>query len=63
TSGDSYVAHDLFVDWTPQQGPLEGFTVGLAVENVTDATYRPNLQLDNAAGRSVKLALTREISW
>lgn len=63
TSGDSYVTHDLFLDWTPQQGPLEGFTVSLAVENVTDATYRPNLQLDNAAGRSVKLALTREISW
>ncbi|MFP4274055.1 MAG: TonB-dependent receptor domain-containing protein [Paracoccaceae bacterium] len=63
TSGDSYVTHDLFVDWTPETGPLEGFTLAFAVENLTDETYRPNLQLDNEAGRNFKIALTREITW
>ncbi|WP_371056295.1 TonB-dependent receptor domain-containing protein [Rhodosalinus sp. K401] len=63
TNGDSYVTHDLFLDWTPDSGPLEGMTVNLAVENVTDATYRPNLQLDNAPGRTFKIALTKEFDW
>jgi hemoglobin/transferrin/lactoferrin receptor protein len=63
TSADGYVTHDLFLDWTPERGPLEGITVNLAVENLTDASYRPNLQLDEAPGRSFKVALTREFSW
>ena len=63
TSGDSYLTHDLFLDWTPDSGPLEGMTVNVAVENVTDATYRPNLQLDNAPGRTFKIALTKEFDW
>jgi hemoglobin/transferrin/lactoferrin receptor protein len=63
TTADGYVAHDLFLDWTPERGPLEGVTVNLAVENLTDASYRPNLQLDQAPGRSFKVALTREFSW
>ncbi|WP_371059702.1 TonB-dependent receptor domain-containing protein [Rhodosalinus sp. 5P4] len=63
TSGDSHVTHHLFLDWTPDSGPLEGMTVNLAVENVTDATYRPNLQLDNAPGRTFKIALTKEFDW
>jgi hemoglobin/transferrin/lactoferrin receptor protein len=63
TSADGYVTHDLFLDWTPDRGALEGFTVSFAVENVTDATYRPNLQLDNAPGRTFKIALTREFDW
>ncbi|WP_273522538.1 TonB-dependent receptor domain-containing protein [Rhodosalinus sediminis] len=63
TSADGYVTHDLFLDWTPERGPLEGVTVNLAVENLTDASYRPNLQLDEAPGRSFKVALTRQFSW
>lgn len=63
TSGDGYVTHDLFLDWTPERGPLEGVTVNLAVENVTDESYRPNLELDAAPGRSVKVAVTRGFSW
>ena len=63
TTADGYVTHDLFLDWTPERGPLEGVTVNLAVENLTDASYRPNLQLDEAPGRSFKVALTRQFSW
>lgn len=63
TTAPGYDVHDIFLTWTPQEGALQGFAVNLAVENVFDKTYRNNLALDNAAGRTAKLSITKQVSW
>jgi hemoglobin/transferrin/lactoferrin receptor protein len=58
-----YETHDLFVSWTPEDGPLAGFDVQVAVENVLDTPYRNNLSLDQGRGQTVKFSLARAITW
>jgi hemoglobin/transferrin/lactoferrin receptor protein len=59
TSYDGYVTHDLFLRWTPQTGLMGGFSLDMAVENLTDALYRNNLAKDNGPGRTFKVSLAR----
>ena len=54
-----YVTHDLFLRWAPDQGVLDGATLDLSVENVTDKLYRNNLATDYGQGRTLKLTLTK----
>ena len=63
TIGASHDTHDLFVTWSPEEGPLAGLDVNLSVENVFDRTYRNNLSLDNAAGRTAKLSIAKRIAF
>lgn len=62
-SYDSYVVHDLFLDWTPQNGPLQGVTFGVSVDNVLDTTYQNSLAGDNGAGRSIGLTITKAFEF
>ncbi len=62
-SGSAYDTHDLFVTWSPTQGPLAGLEVNLSVENVFDATYRNNLALDLAPGVNAKLSVGKSLTW
>jgi hemoglobin/transferrin/lactoferrin receptor protein len=59
TSAPAYDTHDLFAIWSPDRGALEGVQVNLAIDNVFDATYRNNLALDNAPGRTISLTLAK----
>ncbi len=63
TTGASYDTHDVFLTWSPDEGPLAGLDVNLSVENVFDRTYRNNLSLDNAAGRTAKLSVAKRIAF
>jgi hemoglobin/transferrin/lactoferrin receptor protein len=63
TAFADYETHDLFVSWKPENGPLAGFDVQLAVENLFDTAYRNNLSLDQGRGRTVKFSLARAITW
>ena len=63
TTGASYDTHDLFLTWSPEEGPLAGLDVNLSVENLFDRTYRNNLSLDNAAGRTAKLSVAKRITF
>ena len=63
TAFADYETHDLFVSWKPEDGPLAGFDLQLAVENVLDTPYRNNLALDQGRGRTVKFSLARAITW
>ena len=63
TTGASYDTHDIFVTWSPEEGPLAGLDVNLSVENVFDRTYRNNLSLDNAVGRTAKLSVAKRIAF
>lgn len=62
-SGAAYDTHDLFLTWSPQDGPLEGLSVDLTVENVFDASYRNNLALDAAPGRNGKISIGKTLTW
>lgn len=63
TSAPSYDTHDLFLTWAPEEGALAGLEVNLSVENVFDETYRNNLSLDNAVGRTAKLSVAKRIAF
>ena len=63
TTGASYDTHDVFLTWSPEEGPLAGLDVNLSVENVFDRNYRNNLSLDNAVGRTAKLSVAKRIAF
>lgn len=59
TSYSGYATHDVFVDWKPQQGVLEGADLRFSVSNIFDKTYQNNLAGDNGRGRTFKVTLTK----
>lgn len=63
TTAAGYATHDFFVTWKPQTEALGGLQLDLMVENAFDRLYRNNLQLDNGAGRNIKIALSKSIEW
>lgn len=63
TSAPSYNTQSLFVTWTPDEGPLAGLILNASVENIFDETYRNNLELDNAPGRTFKISLAKALDW
>ncbi|RVV98556.1 TonB-dependent receptor [Mesobaculum littorinae] len=62
-SFDSYTLHEVFVDWTPEGGALEGMNVRASVENLFDETYQNSLSGDYGRGRTYKLTLSKAIDW
>lgn len=59
TSAPAWNTHDVFATWKPDTGAMTGTEVRFGVDNLFDATYRSNLALDRAPGRTVKIALVR----
>ncbi|MFD1881190.1 TonB-dependent receptor domain-containing protein [Paracoccus pacificus] len=56
-----YGVHDIFAEWTPQDGAMAGTTVHLGIDNVTNRDYTPATWMTGPApGRNVKLTLTRK---
>lgn len=52
--------HDIYAIWEPQGGTLEGITVNMGVDNVTDRDYTPaTYQTGPAPGRNIKISLSR----
>ena len=58
-----YAVHDLFADWTPEDGRMAGWQVRASVENIFDKVYRNNLAGDDGPGRTFKLTLAKKLSW
>ncbi len=58
-----YAVHDLFADWTPEDGQMAGWQVRASVENIFDKSYRNNLAGDDGPGRTFKLTLAKKLSW
>lgn len=63
TRYSGYAVHDLFVDWTPQQGVMQGITVGFRLNNVLDTQYENSLAGDAGQGRSFEVSLTRAFEF
>lgn len=58
-----YAVHDLFMNWTPDEGRFAGLQVRAAVENLFDKQYRANLSGDDGRGRTFKLTLAKTFGW
>lgn len=54
---------DLFVNYTPERGPLAGFEFRLAVDNVFDKDFRIHPNAIQQPGRSVRLSIARDFRW
>jgi hemoglobin/transferrin/lactoferrin receptor protein len=58
-----YGKTDLFVDWSPADGPLDGFEFRLALDNVFDKDYRIHPNGIDQPGRSIRLTVARDFQW
>ena len=54
-----FAVHHLRATYRPQSGVLEGTELRVGVENLFDREYQPWLATRNAAGRNVKLTVSR----
>ena len=60
TPSDGYVVHDVYVNWTPDEGYLKDAEFRFGVDNVMDKAYREFLANDQAKGRTFKLTLAKQ---
>ena len=60
---DGYTLFDLFAQWEPEGGPLEGLRVDFGVDNVTDKEYLRHLSPLPEAGINPKVAISYVKSW
>ena len=54
---------DLFANWKPDQGALEGTEIFASIDNLFNADYRENLEYDRSKGRTFKLTLSRQFDY
>lgn len=54
-----YGVHSLRATYLPQRGLLAGTEIRVGIENIFDSYYQPHLSTRPAAGRNVKLTLSR----
>jgi hemoglobin/transferrin/lactoferrin receptor protein len=54
-----YVVHNLFLNWKPQDGALQGLQVQVGVDNLFDIDFKRHLSSLDAEGRTFKLTLAR----
>jgi hemoglobin/transferrin/lactoferrin receptor protein len=54
-----YGVHNLFLNWRPRAGALDGLDVRFAVDNLFDKQFRRHLSALDAEGRTFKLALAK----
>ena len=62
-TAEAWSTLDLFASWKPNQGPLEGTEILASVDNVFNADYRENLDLDRSKGRTFKLTLSKQFDY
>ena len=62
-SAEAWHTLDLFASWKPNQGPLEGTEILASIDNVFDADYRENLDLERSKGRTFKLTLAKQFDY
>lgn len=61
THRGGFGVHDIYAMWTPQGGALDGISVNLGIDNVTDRDYTPATYLKGPApGRNVKVSVSRQ---
>jgi hemoglobin/transferrin/lactoferrin receptor protein len=56
---DAAEVFDIFANWQPQRGMLEGTVISAAVDNVFDENYRVHPNGLNNPGITAKLAISR----
>jgi hemoglobin/transferrin/lactoferrin receptor protein len=58
-ASEGYVVHNLFLNWKPQDGALQGLQVQAGVDNLFDIDFKRHLSSLAAEGRTFKLTLAR----
>lgn len=58
-----YTVYDLFTNWRPRRGPLQGLRVDFGIDNVTDKEYRRHLAGIPEAGINPKVAISYTRNW
>ena len=59
----SYDTHDIFVDYRPTSGALEGLEIQFGIDNLFDEAYENSLDGDLGRGRTFRLTVARVIDW
>jgi len=54
---------DVFVNYLPESGPLRGFEVRLAVDNIFDKDFRIHPNAIEQPGRSLRVTIARDFQW
>ncbi|MEX2498966.1 MAG: TonB-dependent receptor [Wenzhouxiangellaceae bacterium] len=54
---------DLFVNYLPYRGPLAGWELRLALDNIFDKDYRIHPNPVQQPGRSVRMTIARDFQW
>ncbi len=60
---DGYVVQDIYAIWAPRDGLLEGVSVALGIDNVTDTEYSLVYTGANEAGRNYKAMVSYTVAW
>lgn len=54
---------DVFINYLPQRGPLSGFELRLAIDNIFDKAFRIHPNAIEQPGRSVRISIARDLHW
>ena len=60
---DGYAVHNLFLDFRPRRGALDGVEVQFGVDNVFDNLYQNSLDGDKGRGRTFRLTAAKALVW
>jgi len=58
-----YGKTDVFVNYLPNRGPLDGFEFRLAVDNVFNKDFRIHPNAIDQPGRSVRVTIATDLQW
>lgn len=59
TTFGGYQVHDVFVDWRPESGVLDGTEIRFGVDNIFDKAYQNSLDDELGRGRTFRLTAVR----
>jgi len=60
---DGYIVQDVYAIWQPDEGLLNGFSLSLGIDNVTDEEYSRVFTGANEMGRNYKALVSYTITW
>jgi hemoglobin/transferrin/lactoferrin receptor protein len=59
----AFDVHDVFLSWTPKDGPMQGWEVHGGIDNIFNRQYKEFLLNDVSKGRTFKLSLSKQFGW
>lgn len=63
TPSAGFDTHDVFINWTPVEGPLVGWDAQFRVDNIFDEQFKEYLEFYPGVGRNFKFTLAKQFGW